>query len=55
MTKTLRGLAPDALMLAGIAAISYGAAMIYAPFGWIVAGGFAFGFGLLAARREGSA
>lgn len=51
MTKTIRGLAPDALMLAGVAAISYGAALVYAPAGWIVGGGFAFAFGLLAARR----
>lgn len=47
----MRSLVPDALMLAGVAAISYGAAQVYAPVGWIVAGGFAFAFGLLAARR----
>lgn len=40
-------------MLAGIGVIAYGAAQVYAPAGWIVAGGFAFGFGWLAARRGG--
>lgn len=54
IVKTLIGLVPDALMLAGIGAISYGVAKIYPPAGWIVVGGFAFGFGLLAARRGGS-
>lgn len=51
MTKIIRGLAPDALMLAGATAISYGAALVYAPAGWLVGGGFAFAFGVLAARR----
>lgn len=49
--KTIRGLAPDALMLAGVAAISYGVAQVFPPAGWIVSGGFAFAFGLMAARR----
>lgn len=48
------GLLPDALMLVGIGAISYGARLIYMPAGWIVAGGFALGFGFLLARRGGS-
>lgn len=51
LTRIVRGSVPDALMLAGMVAISYGAAQIYAPAGWIVGGGFAFAFGLLAARR----
>lgn len=50
-TWSVRSLAPDALMVAGVAAISYGAAQVYVPAGWIVGGGFAFAFGLLAARR----
>lgn len=49
--QIMRSLAPDALMLAGIAAISYGAAQVYAPAGWIVGGGFALTLGVLAARR----
>lgn len=47
----LRGLAPDGMMLAGIAAISHGAWLIYSPAGWVVAGGFSLGFGVLLARR----
>lgn len=47
------GLLPDALMLAGIGAISYGARLIYAPAGWIVVGAFALGFGFLLARSGG--
>jgi hypothetical protein len=50
--KALFELAPDGLMLAGMGAISYGAAQVYSPAGWIVAGGFALGFGWLAARRN---
>jgi hypothetical protein len=46
---------PDALMLCGIASLAYGAAQIFRPAGWIVAGGFAFGFGLMLARRMGNA
>jgi hypothetical protein len=54
MNKLIHSYAPDALMLAGMAAISHGAAQIYAPAGWIVAGGFALACGVLAARlREG--
>jgi hypothetical protein len=52
--KMLRELLPDALMLSGACAISFGAGQMYLPAGWIVAGGFAFGVGWLAARREGS-
>jgi 8-oxo-dGTP pyrophosphatase MutT (NUDIX family) len=54
ITKAVRDLVPDTLMLAGIGCMSYGAGLIYIPAGWIVAGGFAFAFGLLAARREGA-
>jgi hypothetical protein len=48
-----KSLLPDALMLAGVAALAHGASRIYVPAGWIVAGGFAFAFGLLLARRAG--
>lgn len=51
--KVAAGLLPDALMLVGIAAISHGAWRVFAPAGWIVAGAFALGFGLLMARRAG--
>ena len=51
--ESVGGLLPDALMLVGMAGIAYGATQIYAPAGWIVGGGFAFGFGLLLARRGG--
>lgn len=50
-----RALIPDALMLLGMGCISYGAAQVYVPAGWIVAGAFAFAFGLLLARRAGEA
>jgi hypothetical protein len=49
----LSGWIPDVMIVAGIGAIAYGAAQVYAPAGWIVGGGFAFGFGLVAARRGG--
>ncbi len=48
-----KSLLPDALMLSGIGCLAYGAWRIYAPAGWIVAGVFAFAFGLLLARRAG--
>lgn len=41
------GQGPDALMLAGAAAIAFGAHLVYPPAGWIVAGGFAIGIGLV--------
>lgn len=50
-----RDLIPDALMLLGMAGISHGAAQVYRPAGWIVAGAFAFAFGFMMARRSGEA
>jgi hypothetical protein len=41
---------PDALMLAGAGAVSYGAGLVYAPAGWIVAGLFALVGGVILAR-----
>ena len=52
--SVVAGLLPDAMMLAGIAAMAYGASLIYAPAGWIIAGAASLGFGLLLARRGGS-
>ena len=47
----IRGWAPDALMLAGVTGISYGAWLVYAPAGFIVGGAFLLAGGVLAARR----
>jgi hypothetical protein len=41
------GNAPDALMLAGAGAISYGAGMIYPPLLWIVGGALAIAVGMV--------
>lgn len=38
--KTLTKLAPDLMLIAGAAAVSYGAWAVYPPAGWIVAGAF---------------
>lgn len=53
--KIAKSLLPDALMVVGMAGITYGVGAIYRPAGWIVAGAFAFSFGLLLARRGGEA
>lgn len=45
-----KGMIPDALMVGGAAAVSYGASMIYLPAGWIVGGALAIAGGALAAR-----
>lgn len=45
-------LAPDALALAGAAAISYGAALVYEPAGYITGGMLALGLALLVARKQ---
>lgn len=42
---------PDVLGAAGAAAISYGAALIYAPAGWIVGGVIALAVAVLCARK----
>ena len=46
----LKKLIPDALLLAGAAALVYGAWLVYAPAGWIVAGALAIYAGLQLAR-----
>lgn len=48
------GWLPDALMVGGAGGVSYGAGMVYAPVGFIVAGGFALLAGYLLARRGGA-
>lgn len=45
--------APDAMLVAGAALLSYGAHMIYAPAGFIVGGGLLLFAGWAAARRSG--
>lgn len=42
---------PDAVMVAGAGAISYGASLIYLPSGWIVGGLFGIAAGVLGSRR----
>lgn len=42
---------PDALMVAGAAAMSYGAGLVYLPAGWMLAGVFTIAAGVLGARR----
>lgn len=42
--------APDAGMVAGAGAISYGAGLIYVPAGWIVGGAFLLAVGWMAAK-----
>ncbi|GAB3416685.1 hypothetical protein NX774_12180 [Massilia agilis] len=43
---------PDILMLAGAAAISFGAGMVSMPAGWIVGGAFALAGGVILARGD---
>jgi len=50
--KVLREWIPDALMIAGVACLAYGAGRIYAPAAWLVSGTFTFAFGFQAARRS---
>lgn len=52
MKKLINSL-PDALMIVGASAISYGAWLIYQPAGFIVAGCFALAAGVMAARVAG--
>lgn len=51
VVAAIRGWAPDALMLSGVAGIAYGAWLVYAPAGFIVGGAFMLVGGVLAARR----
>lgn len=46
----IRSTLPDALMVAGAAAISGGAWLIYQPAGWIVGGLFTLAAGVLVAK-----
>mgnify|MGYP000090022793 FL=1 len=44
------GLVPDALLVGGAGAVSFGAGMVYLPAGWIVGGLFALAVGWMAAK-----
>jgi hypothetical protein len=48
--KHLTSILPDALMIGGAAALSYGASLVYFPAGFIVAGLLLMTAGVLAAR-----
>lgn len=47
------GLLPDALLIAGAAAVAGGAGMVYEPAGYIVGGLFALAAGVLLAKKGG--
>lgn len=49
----MKSLIPDALMLVGVGAVSYGAALVYFPAGFIVAGLFLIIGGVLIAKSKG--
>ena len=53
MKKLIQSLLPDALMIMGASAISYGAWLIYQPAGYVVGGAFIMAAGILAARGTG--
>lgn len=44
------GLVPDALLVGGAGAVSFGAGMVYLPAGWIVGGLFALAGGWMTAK-----
>jgi len=44
------GLVPDALLVGGAGAVSFGAGMVYLPAGWIVGGLFLLAVGWMAAK-----
>lgn len=50
LKQAVAGWAPDALLVAGSGAVSFGVAMIHQPSGLIVAGLFLFSAGWLMAR-----
>jgi hypothetical protein len=50
MLAAAAGHLPDGLMVGGAGAVSYGAGLVYAPAGWMVAGVFLMAAGYLAAR-----
>ena len=49
----MKSLIPDALMLLGVGAVSYGASLVYWPAGFIVAGLFLISGGVLIAKSKG--
>jgi hypothetical protein len=53
MKKQLVSLLPDALMVAGAGAVSYGAWAIYAPSGYLVAGALLLVAGVVTAKQAG--
>ncbi len=50
--KRAGGWTPDALMLSGAGAISYGAGLMYLPAGFVVGGLLAIGAGYLSAKAS---
>ena len=50
MKRIIEAWTPDVLMLAGAAAVAYGAGLVYQPAGFIVGGAFALAAGWLLAR-----
>lgn len=50
MKKQILSLLPDALMISGAAALSYGAGLVYLPAGFISAGVLLLTAGILSAR-----
>lgn len=50
LASRAHGLVPDALLVGGAAAVSFGAGLIYVPAGWIVGGLFALVGGVLTAK-----
>lgn len=52
VTKTIRAMIPDALMIAGSALIAYGAYQIFEPAGFIVGGALACYGGYQAAQAS---
>ena len=50
LAALVAGWAPDAGMVTGAGAISYGAGLIYVPAGWIVGGFFLLAVGWMAAK-----
>lgn len=51
-TLKIMGWTPDALMISGACAVSFGASQVYLPAGYIVGGGFGLVAGYLLARTS---
>lgn len=47
------GIAPDAMILSGVASVSYGAWLVYEPAGFIAGGILSLVGGILVARKAG--